>query len=80
MFYLPQARTLAFQCPDRKKKSNTQMVGSAEVDEFSTNFDEEFCLIACMESTIGSNIWYIGSGASRHMTGHKRFFRDLQEG
>ena len=31
----------ASQCPD-KKKSNTQMVGSAQVDEFNSNFDEEF--------------------------------------
>ena len=70
----------ASQCPDRKKKSNTPMVGSAEVDEFSTNFDEEFCLIACMASTTRSSIWYLNSGASSHMTGQKRFFRDLQEG
>ena len=56
------------------------MAGSAEVDEFSRNFDEEFCLIACMESTTGSSIWYIDSGASSHMTGQKSFFGDLQEG
>ena len=55
------------------------MVGSAEVDEFSRNFDEEFCLIA-MKRTIGRSIWYIDSGASNHMTRQKRFFRDLQEG
>ena len=57
------------QFQDRKKKSNTQTAGSAEVDEFNRNFDEEFCLIACMASTTGSNIWYIDSGASSHMTG-----------
>ena len=56
------------------------MVGSAEVDEFSRNFDEEFCLIACMESTTRRNIWYIDSGASSHMTRQKRIFSDLQEG
>ena len=56
------------------------MVGSVEVDNFSKHFDEEFCLIAYMASTTGSNIWYIDSGASSHMIGHKRFFRDLQEG
>ena len=56
------------------------MVGSAEVEEFIKNFDEEFCLIACMASTTGSNIWYIDNGASSHMTGQKRSFRDLQEG
>ena len=55
-------------CLDMKKKSNTQMVGSAEVDGFSRNFDEELCLIACMASTIGSSTWYINSGASIHMT------------
>ena len=68
------------QCPDMKKKSNTQMAGSAEVDEFNRNFDEEFRLIVCMESTTGICIWYIDSGASSHMTGKNIFFRDLQEG
>ena len=56
------------------------MVGSAVMDEFSRNFDEEFWLIACMESNTVSNIWYIDNGASSHMTDHKIFFRDLQEG
>ena len=70
----------ASQCPDMKKKSNTQMAGSPEVDEFNRNFDEEFFLIACMASTTGRSTWYINNGASSHMTGQKRFFRDLQEG
>ena len=51
------------------------MVGSAEVEEFSKNFDKEFCLIACMASTTGSSIWYIDNGASSYMIGQKRFFR-----
>ena len=53
------------------------MVGSAKVDEFSRNFDEELCLIAFMASTMGRTIWYIDNGASSQMTGHKRLFRDL---
>ena len=69
----------ASQCPDRKKKNNAQMAGSAEL-EFSKNFDEDFCWIACMASTTGSSIWYINSGASCHMAGQKRFFKSLQEG
>ena len=56
------------------------MVGSAEVEEFNRNFDEEFCLIACMESTTWSSIWYIDNGASSHKTRQKRFFRYLQKG
>ena len=56
------------------------MAGFAEVEEFNKNFNEDFCLIACMESTTWRNIWYIDSGASSHMTGQKRFFKDLQEG
>ena len=64
------------QCPDRKKKSNTHMDGFAEVDEFSKNFDEDFCLIAYMESTTWRSIWYINSGAYSH-TAHKIFLRDL---
>ena len=67
-------------CLDMKKKSNTQMVGSAEVEEFNRNFDEKFCLIACMANTTRSNIWYIDNAASSHMTGQKSSFRDLQEG
>ena len=51
------------------------MAGSAEVDEFSRNFDEEI-----LESTTRSSIWYIDNGGSSHMTRQKRFFRDLQEG
>ena len=46
----------ASQCPDRKKKNNTQMAGSAEVEEFNKSLDEDFCLIACMANTTGNNI------------------------
>ena len=55
------------------------MARSTEVDEFGRHFNEDFCLISCMESTIGSSIWYIESGESSHMNGKKIFFRDLQE-
>ena len=68
------------QFPDRKKKRNTQMEGSTEVEKFKRNFDENFCLIACMGSTTGNSIWYIGSGSSSLMTGQKTFFKYLQEG
>ena len=54
----------ASQFTDMKKKNNTQMVGSAEVEKFSKNFDEDFCLLACMASTTCSSVWYIDRGAS----------------
>ena len=49
-FICHKQRHFASQCPDKKKKSNTQMTGSVEVDEFNRNFDGEFCLIACMQA------------------------------
>ena len=79
-FICHKQRHFASQCPDRKKKNNIQMAGCAEVEEFNKNFDEDFCLIAYMASTTGINVWYVDSGASRHMTGQKRFIKDLQEG
>ena len=44
------------------------MARSAKVDEFSRNFDEEFCLIACMASTIGRNS-LIGKGKAKRKKG-----------
>ena len=63
-----------------RRRVTLKWLDLAKVEEFNRNFDEEFFLIACMESTIGSNICYIDSGASSHMIEKKRLFRDLQEG
>ena len=61
----------------RRRRVTLKWLDLAKVEEFNRNFDEEFFLIACMESTTRSSIWYIDSGAFSHMTGHKIFFRDL---
>ena len=79
-FIYHKQRHFSSQFPNRKKKNNTQMPGTAEVEEFNKNFDEDFCLIACMASTTCSSVWYVGSGASCHMTKQKMFFKSLQEG
>jgi hypothetical protein len=50
------------------------------VDEFAKSFDEDFCFIACMSSTVVSGMWFVNSGASCHMTGRKEWFTRLQEG
>jgi hypothetical protein len=70
----------ASQCPKKKKKNKPQMAASAKVDEFAKRFEEDFCFIACMSSTTVSDIWFVDSGASCHMTWHKEFFTRLQEG
>jgi hypothetical protein len=81
-----ERRTLAFlksnvfMSQDGKKKNKPQMAASAEVEEFAKSFEEDFCFIACMASSIVSDIWFVDSGASCHMMGHKEFFSRLQEG
>jgi hypothetical protein len=53
------------QCPNKKKQTTT----STEVEEFSTKFDKEFSLVVCLFTrATHSSVWYIDSGASRHMT------------
>jgi hypothetical protein len=67
----------AGQCPNKKKKQTT---ASVEVEEFSTKFDKEFSLIACLSSrTTTPDTWYIDSGASRHMTAVREHLTDLTQ-
>jgi hypothetical protein len=50
------------------------------VEEFSTKFDKEFSLIACLSSrTTTTDTWYIDSGASRHMTSDHEHLIDLTQ-
>jgi hypothetical protein len=67
----------AGQCPNKKKK---QTAASAAVEEFSTKFDKEFSLVVCLSTrTTHSDMWYIDSGASRHMTGVRENLTDLTQ-
>jgi hypothetical protein len=67
----------ARQCPNKKKK---QIAASTEVEEFSTKFDKEFFLIACLSSrTTTPDTWYIDSGASHHMTAVCEHLIDLTQ-
>jgi hypothetical protein len=57
-----------------------QTAASTEVEEFSTKFDKEFSLIACLSSrTTTLDTWYIDSGASRHMTSVREHLTDLTQ-
>jgi hypothetical protein len=67
----------AGQCPNKKKKQTTT---STEVEEFSTRFDKEFSLVVCLSTrATHSSVWYIDSGASRHMTGVREHLTDLTQ-
>jgi hypothetical protein len=49
---------------------NKNMVSSAEVDDFSSRFDQDFAFMAEQSgSSVSPILWYIDSGASRHMSG-----------
>jgi len=39
---------------------------------------EDVCS-ACLSSTRTNDLWYIDSGASSHMIGHKHYFSNLSE-
>jgi hypothetical protein len=45
----------------------------------SSQFELEFSLIACMDSSASRSVWYLDSGASYHMTGDRESFSDLEE-
>jgi hypothetical protein len=67
----------AGQCPNKKKR---QATASAEVEEFSTKFDKEFSLVVCLSTrATHSSVWYIDSGASRHMTSVREHLTDLTQ-
>jgi hypothetical protein len=66
----------AMTCPDRKKKKKTQnMEASADLDDFSSIFDQDFAFMeeqSC--SSVSPTMWYIDNGASHQMTGiHEQF-------
>jgi hypothetical protein len=48
------------------------------VEEFTHRFEKEHSLTACLSSSAYSTcIWYIDSGASRHMTGVREYFTEF---
>lgn len=46
------------------------------VSVLASKLEEDF---ACVSSTMSSDVWYIDSGASAHMTGVRDYFFDYQE-
>ena len=65
-------------CLVRKKNGKKGIAALAELEQFVLQFDKEFAFITYTSSrSTSSNVWYIDSGASRHMTGAQEFFSDL---
>jgi len=62
-------------CPMKKEKGKN-VAASAEVEEFASQFDREFSFMASTSNSVvpSSWIWYVDSGASRHMTRGKDQF------
>jgi hypothetical protein len=68
----------AGQCPNRKKKLGGTTTTTNE--EFQAQFERECAfLICCTLVKTTPNIWYIGNGASSHMTGVREHFTDLRD-
>eukprot|EP00253_Pinus_taeda_P030288 PITA_30288 len=79
-FHCHEFRHYATKCPNRKKGSGEDhVVASTKVDRFASQFEKNFSLIACMARVVGSNTWYIDSGASFHMTKNREYFNQLEE-
>jgi hypothetical protein len=76
----------ASQCSNKKKKKKLEpeVSASAEIVEFAEKYEREFSL---MTDPLGSGclvfedieVWFMDSGASRHMTGMRSVLLSLSE-
>eukprot|EP00253_Pinus_taeda_P032436 PITA_32436 len=70
----------ATTCPERKNKGKKGTAALEEVEQFASQFNKDFAFITSRSSrSTSSNVWYIDSGASRHMTSAQEFFSELAE-
>lgn len=72
----------AVTCPEKKNKGKGKNVAAfMDIDEFASQFDREFSFIASLTTSVApsSRIWYVDSGASRHMTGARDQFTQFSE-
>jgi hypothetical protein len=66
-FHCHERGHLTTNCPQKKK--NKTVVGAATGEALVSQFELDFALIACMESSASGSVWYLDSVASFNMTG-----------
>ena len=69
-------------CPEKKNKDRGKNVAaSTEIDSFASQFEREFSFIASLSFTVVSSsiVWFVDSGASRHMTVAREQFTQFSE-
>lgn len=69
-------------CPEEENKGKgNNLVASAEIDVFASQFEREFSFIASLTTSVtpSSRIWHVDSGASKHMIGVKDQFTQFSE-
>jgi hypothetical protein len=76
-FHCHEHGRLAINCLQKRK--NKMVVGAATGEALISQFELDFALIACMDSSASGSVWYLDSGASFHMMGDKESFIDLEE-
>ena len=76
-FHYHEHGHLATNCQQKKKNKKVVRVTAGEA--LASQFELDFSLIACMDSSALGLVWYLDSGTSFHMTGDKEIFSDLEE-
>jgi hypothetical protein len=61
------------------KKNNKKVFGAATGEALASQFELDFSLISCMDSSASGSVWYLDSGTSFHMMGDKDLFSNLDE-
>jgi hypothetical protein len=62
-----------------QKRKYKMIVGVANGEALVSQFELDFALITCMDSSASGSVWYLDSGASFNMTRDKESFIDLEE-
>jgi hypothetical protein len=76
-FHCHEHGHLATNCPQKRK--NNMVAGAATGEALVSQFEIDFALISCMDSSALGSVWCLDSGTSFHMTGDKESFIDLEE-